>query len=175
MLPSVPRARSRGLGDARVSQSVGAAGGSRWRTLFTRRAPPSPVLSDEAVRGYVQVALDLLARCEELHERWLVALDEQRRNERLANAAAVYRWQLTAVLARLEALPVPSTLQAWHDALLEALGAASRGTHLLSHGYRFHVVRTICDGGLLLEEAREQQQALRDVLQSAVSLSVGAA
>jgi len=79
------------------------------------------------------------------------------------------------VLARLEALPVPPTLQAWHDALLEALGAASRGTHLLSHGYRFHVVRTICDGGLLLEEAREQQQAVRDALQRAASISLGAA
>jgi hypothetical protein len=154
------------MGEARVSQSVGAASGSRWRALFGRRPSPSPVLGDEAVRGYVQVALDLLARWEELHERWLIALDEQRRTERLANAAAVYRWQLNAVLARIEALPVPSTLRTWHDALLEALGAASRGTHLLSHGYRFHVVRTICDGGVLLEDAREQQQAVRDALQA---------
>jgi hypothetical protein len=163
------------MGEARVTDTVGAASGSRWRSIFGRRPSPGPVLGDEAVRGYVQVALDLLARWEELHERWLVALDEQRRTERLANAAAVYRWQLNAVLARFEALPVPSALRAWHDALLEALGAASRGTHLLSHGYRFHVVRIICDGGLLLEEAREQEQAARDALQSAGSLSVGAA
>lgn len=156
-------------------ESVGAARGSRWRSIFGRRPPPGPVLGEEAVRGYVQVALDLLARWEELHERWLVALDEQRRTERLANAAAVYRWQLNAVLARFELLPVPSALRAWHEALLEAFGAASRGTHLLSHGYRFHVVRIICDGGLLLEEAREQEQAARYALESAVSLSVGAA
>src|SRR5438105_4497638 len=163
------------MGEARVTESVGAASGSRWRSIFSRRPQPGPVLGDEIMRGYAQVALDLLAHWEELHERWLMALDEQRRTERLANAAAVYRWQLNAVLARFEALAVPSALRAWHDALLEALGAASRGTHLLSHGYRFHIVRTICDGGLLLEEAREQEQAARTALQSAVSLSAGAA
>ena len=106
MLKGVPRAAAR-VGEARVMESVGAARGPRWRSIFGRRPPPGPVLGEEAVRGYVQVALDLLARWEELHERWLVALDEQRRTERLANAAAVYRWQLNAVLARFELLPVP--------------------------------------------------------------------
>jgi hypothetical protein len=158
-----------------VSQSASAGGGWHWGALFGRRPAPGPAVGDDAVHGYADVALDLLARWEEYHERWLLALEEQRRNERVANAAAVYRWQLNAVRTRLESLTVPPALRAWHDALMEAFGAASRGTHLLSHGYRFHVVRTICDGGVLLEDAREQQQAVRDALQSAVSLSAGAA
>jgi hypothetical protein len=158
-----------------VSQSGGAGGGWRWGALFGRRAPPTPVVGDDAVHGYADVALDLLACWEQYHERWLLALEVQRRSERLANAAAVYRWQLNAVVGRLEGLTVPPALRAWHDALLEAFGAASRGTHLLSHGYRFHVVRTICDGGVLLEDAREQQHAVRNALQRALSLSAGAA
>ena len=147
------------LGDPRV--------GSRWGALFRRSSPPAPEQSDDAVRGYSSVVLDVLARWEDLHLRWLAAVDEQRRNERLANAAAVYRWQLNSLGAQVEALTVPPAVATWHEALVEALALADSGTRLLSHGYRFHNVRMICDGGLLLEEARERERAVRGALRDA--------
>ena len=133
-----------------------------WGRLFGGSA--SPTVADDAQRGYAGAALDLLARCEQLQEQWLEQLEEQRRNERLANAAAVYHWHLNAVRERLAGLEAPPALGAWHEALVDAVEAAYRGTQLLSHGYRFHNVRRICDGGLLLEEARAQAQAIRDAL-----------
>ena len=122
------------------------------------------VALDEAQAGYARAALELLARCEELHQHWLEELDEQRRNERLANAAAVYHWYLSELRERLSGVEVPPSLGTWHEVLLAALDAAYRATHLMSHGYRFHNVRRICDGGLLLEEARSQVVAVRDAL-----------
>jgi hypothetical protein len=135
-----------------------------WIRLFGKGEPDAGSLADEAQLGYARVALDLLARCEELHQAWLEAVDEQRRNERLANAAAVYHWYLSSLRERLGALEAPPSLGAWHDALAVALDTAERATRLMSHGYRFHSVRRICDGGLLLEEARGQAAAVRDAL-----------
>ena len=139
--------------------------GRRWP--WQRR--PSSVADggatlDEAQQGYARVALELLARCEELHRQWLEQVDEQRRNERLANAAAVYHWYLSELRERLSEVDVPPGLGIWHEVLLTALDGAYRATHLMSHGYRFHNVRRICDGGLLLEEARGQVVAVRDAL-----------
>lgn len=121
-------------------------------------------MGDDAQRGYVAVALELLARCEELHQGWLEQLDEQRRPERLANAAAVYHWYLSRLRERLGTVEAPPSLAAWHEALAGALDSAARATQLMSHGYRFHNVRRICDGGVLLEEALGQAVAVRDAL-----------
>jgi hypothetical protein len=52
----------------------------------------------------------------------------------------------------------------WHEGLVGAVEAAFRATQLLSSGYRFHNVRRICDGGVLLEEAQAQARVVRDAL-----------
>jgi hypothetical protein len=135
-----------------------------WIRLFGRTAGDGSNSADDAQRGYVTVALELLARCEELHQGWLEQLDEQRRLERLANAAAVYHWYLSSLRERLGRVEAPPALGAWHEALAAALDSAARATQLMSHGYRFHNVRRICDGGLMLEEALGQAVAVRDAL-----------
>ena len=135
-----------------------------WLRLLGRGNRPDDGQADDAQRGYVRVALELLARCEELHQHWLEQVDEQRRNERLANAAAVYHWYLRSLRERLDTLEAPPSLGAWHDALSSAFEGATRATQLMSQGYRFHNVRRICDGGLLLEEALGQAVAVRDAL-----------
>jgi len=134
-----------------------------WLRLIGRR-PDRGTSGDDVQRGYVVVALELLARCEELHQGWLEQVDEQRRHERLANAAAVYHWYLSTLRERLGSVDAPPSLSAWHEALAGALDSAARATQLMSHGYRFHNVRRICDGGLLLEEALSQAVAVRDAL-----------
>lgn len=135
-----------------------------WLRLFGRGRDSTVGTADDAAGGYVGVALELLARCDELHRGWLEQLDEQRRNERLANAAAVYHWYLASLRDRLGGLEAPPALGTWHEALAGALDSAARATRLMSHGYRFSNVRRICDGGVLLEEARAQASAVREAL-----------
>ena len=145
-----------------------------WRRLLPGRSAPAEA-SDEALRGYARMALDLLAQCEALHQHWLEELDEQRRSERLANAAAVYRWYLNGLHERLVGTDAPRAVDRSHEALVAALEAAARATLLLSQGYRFHNVRRICDGGALLEDAREQAQAVQRALARLVDAAPPAA
>jgi len=125
--------------------------------------------ADGAVRAYAQAVLHLLLRCEALHNRWIEQLEEQRRSDRLANAAAIYRWYLNHLQETLARLEAPPPLASCHAALATALATAYRATQLLSQGYRFHNVRRICDGGVLLEDARAQGQAIRQLLETLVS------
>jgi hypothetical protein len=146
--------------------------GEPWRRLRRWSAPAgelSAVAADGAVRAYAEAVLHLLARCEALHHRWVEQLEEQRRSDRLANAAAVYRWYLNHLQEALARLEAPPPLASSHAALAAALAAAYRATQLLSQGYRFHNVRRICDGGVLLEDARAQGQAIRQLLETLVS------
>jgi len=138
--------------------------GKGWRRVFGG-APQAEAEPPTAEGGdYVIVALELLRRYEDLHQEWLEQLDEQRRHERLANAAAVYHWYLSGVRDRLQNLQPAPSLSIWHEGLVGAVEAAFRATQLLSSGYRFHNVRRICDGGVLLEEAQAQARAVRDAL-----------
>ena len=52
----------------------------------------------------------------------------------------------------------------WHRVLVASLDAAVEATRLIGSGYRFANVRRVCDGELLLAEAREQLGAVRGVL-----------
>ena len=138
--------------------------GKGWRRVFGGAPPAEAEASSDAGGDYAAVALELLKRCEDLHQEWLEQLDEQRRHERLANAAAVYHWYLSSVRDRLQDLQAPPTLSVWHEGLVGAVEAALRATQLLSSGYRFHNIRRICDGGVLLEEAQAQARAVREAL-----------
>ncbi|HZR97828.1 MAG TPA: hypothetical protein VFE37_03920 [Chloroflexota bacterium] len=135
-----------------------------WIRLFGRGDGDAADSADDVAREYAAVALELLARCDELHQRWLEQLEEQSRHERLANAAAVYYWYLSSLRERLQRLEAPPALRAWHEALSAALDGATRATQLMSHGYRFHNVRRICEGSLLLDDALGQAVAVRDAL-----------
>jgi hypothetical protein len=161
-VPSVPTALQRSPDEVSVAEQQASRAWWPWRRGEAGDGG-GPALN-EAQQGYARVALELLARCDELHERWLEQVDEQRHNERLANAAAVYHWYLSGIRERLTAAEVPPSLGTWHEVLLTALDGAYQATRLMSHGYRFHDVRRICDGGLLLEEARAQVVAVRDAL-----------
>lgn len=133
-------------------------GMGRWLPAAVEQA------SDEPRRTYSRVVLDVLGRCDELHQQWLEQAEEQRRHERLANAAAVYHWRLHALRERLCEVEVPAPLRGWHRVLMASLDAAFQGTRLISSGYRFSHVRRICEGELLLEDARAQGAAVRELL-----------
>src|SRR5262249_49304102 len=138
--------------------------GKGWRRVFGGAPPAEAVAPIDAGGEYAVAALELLKRCEDLHQEWLEQLDEQRRNERLANAAAVYHWYLSSVRDRLQSLQPAPALSIWHEGLVGAVEASFRAPQLLSSGCRFHNVRRICDGGVLLEEAQAQARLVRDAL-----------
>lgn len=148
-----------------MSEASRASRGGWWpwqspdHTSLPGAAPDS-----DARRDYALTVLEMLARSDELHARWLEASEEERRTDRLANAAAVYYWYLSGLSDRLATLPAPAVLAPWHEALAAALAAAARAARQISQGYRFHDVRRICDGGVLLEEARAQAAAVRAAL-----------
>lgn len=145
-------------------QVSGRGLGGWWRGFRDWLPRSSGAVADESRPAYVRVALDVLGRCDELHQQWLEQAEEQRRHERLANAAAVYHWRLHALRERLRDVAPPPGLRGWHRVLVASLDAAVHATRLLSSGYRFSNLRRICDGGLLLDEARTQNGTVRDVL-----------
>ncbi len=135
-----------------------------------RRSPAAPAaddpdgLAEDPLVGYARRTHELLVQCDQLHATWLQQLEEQRRLEPLANAAAIYHWHLHGLRERLAGLVAPPALRARHEDVVGALDGAFRATHLLSHGYRFHNVRRICDGSVLLDEARARATFARAAL-----------
>ena len=143
-----------------------ADGGAQlgWRAWLQGGRPGLAPESGDEQRRHAQVMVEILTRCEDLHRVWLIQLDEQHRTERLANAAAVYHWYLSGLRDRLTTMQAPPSLRAWHDMLVRTVDAAHRATKLISQGYRFHNVRRICDGGVLLEEAQAHAEAIREAI-----------
>ena len=90
-------------------------------------------------------------------------------NARLANTAAVNRWELVRLLGQLERVRVPSMLSRLHNELAEALNDAARAWQLLANGYRSHKSQAVCDGQALLVEAAAAVQVLSQELETRVA------
>jgi hypothetical protein len=71
---------------------------------------------------------------------------------RLANAAAVNRWELLRMAHDLEQLEQPRSLSSLHREVHNALIGSARACQLLANGYRFHKSEAVCDGQALLVE-----------------------
>ena len=87
-------------------------------------------------------------------------------NARLANTAAVNRWELVRLLRQLERLHVPGMLVRLHADLSDALGDAARAWQLLANGYRSHKSEAVCDGQALLVEAAAAVQVISRELET---------
>lgn len=83
-------------------------------------------------------------------DAWSTVRDFEPEHARLANAAAVNRWELMRLVHQTETLVVPRPLAGQHRELLEALANAARACQLLANGYRFHKSEAVCDGQALL-------------------------
>ena len=87
-------------------------------------------------------------------------------NARLANTAAVNRWELMRLLRQLERLHVPSMVSKLHKELSAALHDAARAWQLLATGYRSHKSEAVCDGQALLVEAAAAVQIISRELET---------
>ena len=121
--------------------------------LFSR--PPAP--SDAELAAYAEVVEPIFERAERLYEQWLEQAALFVDSEKLANAAAIHRWQVATMKQTVQAATPPPALASAHADLIAALQAASRAAQLLSRGSRSHTASAVCDGHTLLEEARQQR------------------
>ena len=133
--------------------------------LFQR--PPAP--SDEELVSYVASIRPALDRAERLYEQWFehVALLDD--SEKLANVAAIHRWEVATMGQALAGVTPPPIFARPHAEIVASLTMASRAAQLLSNGSRFHTANAVCDGQTLLEASRRRRltatQTIRRVLE----------
>jgi hypothetical protein len=129
--------------------------------LFKRTPPPSPV----ELLAYAHQVVPSLERAEHLYHEWFEQVSLFVDNEKLANAAAIHRWETATMGQRLARLEAPPLLARPHAELVAALRLASRAAQLLSNGSRFHSAGAVCDGQTLLGASRERRLAAARALQ----------
>jgi hypothetical protein len=95
-------------------------------------------------------ARDAAARLRGLFEAWEALREIEPDYSRLANAAAVNRWELMRLAHDTQQLQTPRAMAGAHRELHTALGDAARACQLLANGYRFHKSEAVCDGQALL-------------------------
>ena len=127
----------------------------------------SPKRADAHVLGAYRVrVLDAAEHVRRACEAWDGVRQIEPDNARLANRAAVNRWELVRLLRQLERLHVPSVVTRLHDDLNDALSDAARAWQLLANGYRSHKSEAVCDGQALLVEAAAAVQGITQELET---------
>jgi hypothetical protein len=107
-----------------------------------------------------QIAAQLLRAFED----WCVARELEPDNARLANIAAVSRWELMRLARHVEELGPPRTLVNSQRDVHNAIIGAARAFQLLANGYRFHKSEAVCDGqALLLETVDDMNDLVRQL------------
>jgi hypothetical protein len=104
-------------------------------------------------RGHV---LDVVAQIRQIFDKWVALREIEPDYARLANTAAVNRWELMRLVERIDRLQPPRVLNSAHRTMLTSVTASARACQLLAVGYRFHKSEAICDGqSLLLETVQD--------------------
>ena len=111
-----------------------------------------PTTTDErrAQRLFRSQAQQFSQRVHAVFDAWGAVREIEGDYARLANAAAVNRWELMRLAHDAEQLPAPRAMTGAHRDLCEALTSAARACQLLANGYRFHKSEAVCDGQALL-------------------------
>ena len=91
---------------------------------------------------------------------WMALREIEPDYGRLANAAAVNRWELMKLAAQVERLVPSRALGHVQRDMHAALLKAARACQLLANGYRFHKSGAVCDGQALLLETLETLDGL---------------
>jgi len=91
-------------------------------------------------------------RVRAIFDDWGTLREVEPDNARLANAAAVNRWELMRMARDAEQLEPPRSLSSVHRDVQNAMVGCARACQLLANGYRFHKSEAVCDGQALLVE-----------------------
>ena len=98
-------------------------------------------------------------------DNWVRMREIEPDNMRLANAAAVNRWELMRLAREAEQLEPPRKLAGVHRDVQETVVSAARACQLLANGYRFYKSEAVCDGQALLLETVQNISDLAAQLQ----------
>lgn len=91
-------------------------------------------------------------RLRAMFDDWTALREIESDNARLANAAAVNRWELMRVAHDVEQIDPPRSLSSVHRDVHNAVVGCARACQLLANGYRVHKSEAVCDGQALLVE-----------------------
>jgi hypothetical protein len=119
-----------------------------------------------ALGAYRVHVLDLARRVGDVCEAWDGLRQFEPDNARLANMAAVNRWELLRLLRQLQRRRAPRMVRSLHRDLSDALSDAARAWQLLANGYRFYKSEAVCDGQALLVDAAAAVQGISQELQA---------
>ena len=129
-------------------------------TSLIRRLRPLPAAEAEALAAYRERLAPTAHRVGSVRDEWLEAAARDPVDMQLANTASVHRWELSRLLAEVDALEPPPVAASAHQQVRRALEDAARGCQLLATGSRSHKSEAICDGQVLLVGAAESLERL---------------
>jgi hypothetical protein len=132
---------------------------------FLQLLRPQSLQEQRAQRLYtIQVKLTA-DRVQAIFDDWNSLREIEPDNARLANAAAVNRWELMRLAKEVERFTPPRPLGGMQREVHSAVVASARACQLLANGYRFHKSEAVCDGQALLVESLQQVASLVEQIQ----------
>jgi hypothetical protein len=132
---------------------------------FLQLLRPPTAEEQRAQRVYRTGAQHRARRLSQIFADWAALREIEPDYARLANAAAVNRWELMRLAREADTHAPPRSLVGVHRDLQNALTGAARACQLLANGYRFHKSEAVCDGQAMLVDAVHEMDALLEQLQ----------
>ncbi len=132
---------------------------------FLQLLKPQTLQEQRAQHAYVAQAQKIAARICRAFDDWNAHREVEQDNQRLANTAAVNRWELMLLARETEALAAPRSMLGIQRNLQNAVKDAARACQLLAIGYRSHKAHAVCDGQALLIDVVSDVNALVAQLQ----------
>ncbi|GAC1329184.1 MAG: hypothetical protein NVSMB2_28300 [Chloroflexota bacterium] len=126
--------------------------------LHLRR--PQTLEDQRAAHTYSGHVREAVLRVREMFARWVELREVEPDNARLANAAAVNRWDTMRLASHVQELAAPRSMTNAHRNLHMHILNCARACQLLANGYRFHKSEAVCDGQALLVESADALAAL---------------
>ncbi len=119
---------------------------------FLQLLRPQTLQERRAIRGYRVQVQDMADRLRAIFDEWIALREVEPDYARLANAAAVNRWELMRMARDADDVEPPRSLANVHRDVQNAVVGCARACQLLANGYRFHKSEAVCDGQALLVE-----------------------
>jgi hypothetical protein len=119
---------------------------------FLQLLRPQTLQEQRAKRLYLAQVQQTADRVRAIFDDWGALREVEPDNARLANAAAVSRWELMRMARDVDQLEPPRSLSNVHRDVQNAVVGCARACQLLANGYRFHKSEAVCDGQALLVE-----------------------
>jgi hypothetical protein len=127
---------------------------------FLQLLRPQSLQEQRARRVFVAEVGQAAEQLRHVFDDWGAMREVEPDEMRLANAAAVNRWELMRVAKHVEELDPPRSLGSTQRDVHNALIGAARACQLLANGYRFHKSEAVCDGQALLVETLDDMNDL---------------